>query len=58
MTPEQDLAIACAFADLCGALQDYEQRGSGDSYHDWDAHRQSIADMANAFNLETPEDCK
>ena len=56
MTTEQEFAITCALADLCGAYQAHEQRDTW--LHDWDAHRQSIADMAKVFNMEIPEDCK
>ena len=60
MTKKQDYAARCALADLCGALQDYQQRGSPDSFHDWDAHRQTIQELAEAYRLESevPEDCK
>jgi hypothetical protein len=59
MTEKQLSAVRCALADLCGALQDYQQRG-GDSFHDYRAHQQSIAELAEAFGLEdeVPEDCK
>ena len=47
MTKQQELAIACALADLQGALQAYEQ---GDIHvHDWRAHQQSIDDLLDAF---------
>jgi len=47
MTKQQELAIACALADLQGALQAYEQ---GDIHaHDWRAHKQSIDDLFDAF---------
>lgn len=60
MLEKQTYAIRCALADLCGALQDYQQRGSQDSAHDWRAHQQSIIELAEAFGLEdeVPEDCK
>jgi hypothetical protein len=56
---KQHHAARCALADLCGALQDYQQRG-GDSFHDYEAHRLTIKEFAEAFNLEdeVPEDCK
>ena len=59
MTDKQLFAVRCALADLCGALQDYQQRG-GDSFHDWDAHSHSINELAAQFGLEdeVPEDCK
>ena len=44
---KQQLAIACALADLQGALQAYEQ---GDIHaHDWRAHQQSIEDLLGVF---------
>jgi len=58
MTKKQDFAARCALADLCGALQAYQQ---GDmDLHDWDAHKQTIEDLAEAYRLENevPEDCK
>jgi hypothetical protein len=60
MTENQTFAARCALADLCGALQDYQQRGSPDSFHNWDAHRQTIQELAEAFGLgdEVPEDCQ
>jgi hypothetical protein len=48
MTPEQMLAIKCAYADLLGALQNYEQGSYAD--HDWDAHKLTINDMEIAFS--------
>ena len=60
MTERQLFAVRCALADLCGALQDYQLSGSGDSFHDYEAHRLTIKEFAEAFNLEdeVPEDCK
>ena len=58
MTKRQDFAARGALADLCGALQAYQQ---GDmNIHNWDAHRQTIEDLAEAYRLEdeVPEDCK
>jgi hypothetical protein len=59
MTEDQLFAARCALADLCGSLQDYQQRG-GDSLHDYEAHRQTITELAEAFGFEdeVPEDCK
>jgi hypothetical protein len=59
MTDKQLFAVRCALADLCGALQDFQDRG-GDSIHDYRAHKQSIEELAEAFGLEdeVPEDCK
>ena len=57
MTEKQLSAVRCALADLCGALQDYQQRG-GDSFHDYRAPRLTIEELAEAFGLEheVPED--
>lgn len=49
MTDSQKFAIECAFADLLGALQAYQQ--SDMHVHDWDAHRQSIMDLAESFDF-------
>jgi len=57
MNNDQTLAIACAFADLCGALQAFQQLDL--HAHDWRAHQQSIEDLMAAFpdiNLMLPED--
>jgi hypothetical protein len=58
MTDKQMSAIRCALADLCGALQAHEGRDTW--LHDWDAHLQTIEELAQAFGLEAevPEDCK
>jgi hypothetical protein len=47
MTPEQILAIRCAYADLVGALQHHENDSTIN--HDWDAHEQSIEDLLSTF---------
>jgi len=40
-------AIRCAYADLLGALQ---ARNNCDiESHDWDAHRQTLRDLVEAF---------
>lgn len=59
ITRKQLQAVRYALADLCGSLQDHNQRHS-DSYHDYDGHKESIYDLATAFGLENevPEDCK
>ena len=57
MNHDQKLAVMCAFADLCGALQSFQQLDI--HAHDWRAHQQSIEDLMNAFsdlNLTLPED--
>ena len=53
MTPEQELAIRCAHADLKGAL---EAREALDLFqHDWDAHQESIDDLERVFPFLTGE---
>ena len=53
MNKKQIMAVRCAYADLVGAMQAYEQ---GDMHtHDWDAHAQSIDDMEQAFDFLTDE---
>ena len=47
MTPEQKLAIKCAYCDLVGAEQAREQFDI--EVHDWKAHRLSIEDLEKAF---------
>jgi hypothetical protein len=47
MNDSQKLAIKCAFADLCGAMQAYEQQDQ--DVHDWNAHMQSILDLIEVF---------
>jgi hypothetical protein len=47
MTEVQILAIKCAYADLLGALQNYEQGTFSD--HDWDAHKLTLDEMVMAF---------
>ena len=57
MNHDQKLAVTCAFADLCGALQAFQQLDI--HAHDWRAHQQSIEDLMDAFpnlNLTLPED--
>jgi hypothetical protein len=49
LTTAQRCAIECAFADLIGAYQAYQQ--SDIHVHDWDAHRQSIIDLAECFDF-------
>jgi hypothetical protein len=52
MTDEQKMAIRCAFADLCGAMQAHLQ---GDNHtHDWKAHLLTIYEMAQAFDFLDP----
>jgi hypothetical protein len=57
MTNEQVIAIKCAFADLCGALQAFQQNDI--HTHDWEAHLESIEDLVKQFpniDLELPDD--
>lgn len=49
MTEEQILVIKCAYADLKGALQSYEQMAY--SEHDWDSHRLTIEEMEIYFDF-------
>ena len=46
MTPEQMLALRCAYADLQGSAQARLIQGGT---HDWKAHNQSIADLEREF---------
>lgn len=52
MSPEQIQAIKCAYADLVGALQSYNQYET--TVHDWEAHLQSIHDLEKAFSFIEP----
>ena len=60
LPPNAALAVRCALADLIGAYQDHKMKGYPDSFHDWDAHLQTIDEFAHEFNLqdEVPEDLK
>lgn len=51
MNEKQRQAVACALADLQGALQAYEQDDI--HVHDWRAHQQSIDDLIEAFDFLT-----
>lgn len=47
MTPEQQLAIRCACADLIGAM---EARNSGNiESHDWNAHVLTINELIKKY---------
>jgi len=47
MTPEQELAIRCAYADLKGSM---EAREALDLFqHDWGGHQASIDDLERVF---------
>lgn len=57
MTKEQIQAIKCAYADLVGIYQCIvrdEQVCPEYVGHDWDAHRQSIMDLEEAFDFIEP----
>jgi len=47
MNDQQISAIKCAFADLCGSLQAFNQMDI--FVHDWDSHRESIQDLSDSF---------
>lgn len=47
MSNEQMMAIRCAYADLQGAYQAYEQ--SDVLAHDWKAHRLTLDEMLESF---------
>jgi hypothetical protein len=52
MNKEQIQAIKCAYADLCGALEAHNQMDI--EAHDWDAHRETIIEIKNAFDFIEP----
>ena len=54
MTREQSNAIKCAYADLKGALEAYEN--ADPEQHDWKAHRLTIAELMEAFPFLEDED--
>lgn len=61
MNDRQKETIQCAFADLCGSLQSFNQLPYKASMHDWEAHGQSILDLIKYFpelKLELPENLK
>jgi len=52
MTDEEKIAICCAYADLCGAMQ---ARAQGDvEIHDWKSHRVTIEDLEEMFSFIIP----
>ena len=56
MNEDQITAIKCAFADLQGAMQAYEQ---GNMHaHDWKAHALTIKEMAERFSFLTEGESK
>jgi hypothetical protein len=55
---KQHWAVRCALSDLIGALKAHEEPRL--HTHNWEAHKITINDLADAFGLEdeVPEDCK
>lgn len=51
MTEQQVLAVKCAYADLLGALQNYEK--STYHEHDWNAHQLTIEELEAEFPFLT-----
>ncbi len=51
LNEKQKKAIRCAHADLVGVYQCAIRDGSGgaENGHDWKAHKESIADLEDAF---------
>jgi hypothetical protein len=47
---KQHWAVRCALSDLIGALQAHEEPHF--HVHDWEAHKTTINDLADAFGLE------
>lgn len=47
LTREQELVIACAYADLVGAYQAMAQQDH--SVHDWSAHKETIEELVDYF---------
>ena len=47
LTTEQIQAIKCAYADLVGAIQAFNQQDI--HVHDWRAHEASIQELEDAF---------
>jgi hypothetical protein len=52
MTNEQIIAIKCAYADLVGILQCFNQWET--SAHDWEGHLESIRDLEKHFPCIDP----
>lgn len=54
LTQNQVTALKCAFADLLGSLQAFDQ---DDIYlHDWQSHLQTILELGEAFPGIAPRD--
>lgn len=49
MTDEQRNAVLCAYADLLGAWEAYEN--CEPNQHDWKAHRLTIDELREAFSF-------
>jgi hypothetical protein len=47
---KQMLAVRCALYDLCRALRAHEEPQF--HTHDWESHKTTINDLADAFGLE------
>jgi hypothetical protein len=52
MTNEQIIAVKCAYADLVGILQCFNQHET--SVHDWESHLESIQDLEKQFAFISP----
>ncbi len=53
MTEKEKFVITCAYLDLKGALEAFEDGSYPE--HDWTAHKESIEDLENTFDFLTPE---
>jgi hypothetical protein len=51
MTAQQILAIKCAYLDLVGAVQNYENQTYAE--HDWKAHKTTIEELEQNFEFLT-----
>lgn len=58
MTPEEQTIITCAYLDLKGALEAFENLNYAE--HDWKAHRLTIHELESTFEFlpqpDTDED--
>jgi hypothetical protein len=48
MNEEQIVVVKCAYADLVGVLQCYNQHET--TVHDWESHYQTIRDLEDVFS--------
>lgn len=55
MTPEQIVAIKCAYADLLGAYQAHEQLDY--EVHDWKSHEVTIEELEQLFPFVKEKKC-